>query len=156
MTLWRRGRRRRTKWWRRMGRGRWREWGWRLWSQVPTSPISPNQRRSCLPSTDLTYPPRRSRLPSIDLSSPFHFFSFFLHSSPISPEFFFCGYGLIFLAWVVVGFIFVVVGWLWFFFFFWGLIIRGLRLCLVVEKMKENHSFYSFRDKPMNPIWVLS
>ena len=30
----------------------------------------------------------------------------------ISPEFFFCGCGLIFLAWVVVGFIFVVVGWL--------------------------------------------
>ena len=37
-------------------------------------------------------------------------------------------------------------------FFFW-LIIRGLRLCLVAEKMKENHSFYWFRDKPMNPIW---
>ena len=30
----------------------------------------------------------------------------------ISPKFFFCGCGLIFLAWVVVGFIFVVVGWL--------------------------------------------
>ena len=42
------------------------------------------------------------------------------------------------------------------FFFFFGLIIRGLRLCLVVEKMKENRSFYLFRDKPMNPIWVLS
>ena len=54
---------------------------------------------------------RRSRLPRADLSSPFHFF-FFLHSSPILLEFFFCGCGLIFLTWVVVGFIFVVVGWL--------------------------------------------
>ena len=52
---------------------------------------------------------------------PFIFFSsstphqsrlsfFFL--SPISPKFFFCGCGLIFLAWVVVGFILVVMGWL--------------------------------------------
>ena len=31
---------------------------------------------------------RRSRLPRADLSSPFHFFSFFLHSSSISLEFF--------------------------------------------------------------------
>ena len=37
---------------------------------------------------NLSYPPRRSHQPSADLSSPFHFFSFFLHSSPISPEFF--------------------------------------------------------------------
>ena len=41
-------------------------------------------------------------------------------------------------------------------FFFFGLIILGLRLCLVAEKTKENYSFYSFRDKPINPIWVLS
>ena len=24
---------------------------------------------------------------------------------------------------------------------------------MVAEKTKENRSFYSFRDKPMNPIW---
>ena len=39
-------------------------------------------------SAHLAYPPRRSCLLNANLSSPFHFFSFFLHSSPISPEFF--------------------------------------------------------------------
>ena len=75
-------------------------------------------------------PPRRSHLPSTNLACPtpisLLLFIFFLSSSTphrsrlrffflllISPEFFFCGCGLIFLAWVVVGFIFVVVGWLW-------------------------------------------
>ena len=70
-------------------------------------PISPAQHQSRLP-TSLISPAQRRSLFYLSF-----FFSFFLHSSPISPEFFFCGYGLIFLAWVVVGFIFVVVGWLW-------------------------------------------
>ena len=60
--------------------------------------------------------PRRSRLPTSPAQHrslfSLSFFSFFLHSSSILPEFFFCGCGLIFLAWVVVGFILVVVGWL--------------------------------------------
>ena len=167
------------KWWRRMGKGRWREWGRRLWSRVPTSlilptqswsrlptsPISPTQRRSRLPSTNLAYPPRWSRLPNADLSSTFLFF-FFL--PPLLTDlawvfllwlwvdflglgccrFYFCGCGLAlrleFLALIS------------FLFFIFGLVIRGLRLCLVVEKTKENHRFYLFRDKPMNPIWVLS
>ena len=60
--------------------------------------------------------------------------------------------------WLWVGFEIRISGFDFFFFFGGGggLIIRGLRLCLVAEKTKENHSFYSFRDKPMNPIWVLS
>ena len=135
--------------------------------------ISPTQRRSRLPSADLAYPPCRSRLPNTDLSSPFHFFSFFLHSSPISPEFFlsFADLTWVFLLWLWVdflglgcccGFYFCGCGlalrseFLALIIIFFFLIIRGLRLCLVAEKMKENHSFYSFRDKPMNPIWVLS
>ena len=65
---------------------------------------------------DLAYPAPISLLPFIFFLSSFtphrsHLSFFFL--SLISPAFFFCGCGLIFLAWVVVmGFIFVVVGWL--------------------------------------------
>ena len=74
-------------------------------------------RRSRLPSADLAYPAPISLLPFIfflSSSTPHRSRLSFFFLSPISPEFFFCGYGLIFLAWVVVvGFIFVVVGWLW-------------------------------------------
>ena len=52
-------------------------------------------------------PPCWSRLPSTDLSSPFHFFSFFLHSSLISPEFFlsFADLTWVFLLWLWVDFL---------------------------------------------------
>ena len=62
-------------------------------AMVPTLPISPAQRRS--------------HLPSIDLSSPFHFFSFFLHSTPISLEFFlpFADLTCVFLLWLWVDFL---------------------------------------------------
>ena len=101
--------------------------------------------QSHLPSADLDCPAPISPTHLADLACPALIsllpFIFFLSSSTphwsrlcfffllsISPKFFFCGCLLIFLAWVVVGFIVVVVGWLcdrnfwlWLvFFFFWG------------------------------------
>ena len=64
--------------------------------RLPTSPILPTQRQSLFSLSFFflsSSTPHWSRL------------SFFFLST-ISPEFFFCGCGLIFLAWVVVG-------WLW-------------------------------------------
>ena len=104
---------------------------------------------SRLPRADLDYPVPILPTHLADLACPTPIsllpFIFFLSSSTphqsrlsfffllsILPEFFFCGCLLIFLAWVVVGFIVVVVGWLWdrnfwlwLVFLFLGLIIRG-------------------------------
>ena len=152
-----------------MGRGRRREWGRRLWIRVPTSPISPTQSRSCLSTSPISPTQGRSIFsPSfffLSSSTPHRSHLSFFFLSSISPEFFFCGCGLIFLAWVFVGFIFVVVGWLWdhnfWLWFFLGgggglgvvvLIIRGLIGCVwLLRKWRKITVFIRLWTNP----WIL-
>ena len=114
-------------------------------------------RRSRLPSADLAYPAPISLLPFIfflSSSTPHRSRLSFFFLSSISPEFFFVVMG--WFSWLGLLWVGFEIGIYGFDFFFFGLIIRGLRLCFVAEKMKEKYSFYSFRDKLMNPIWVFS